>query len=312
MQSADLEKVKHYLLSLQDTICNGLEALDTQAFAEELWQKPEQAKGLQGSGRTRVLANGSVIEKGGVNFSHVKGNTLPASATANRPQLAGCRFQALGVSLVIHPRNPFVPTSHANVRLFVAESDKQKPIWWFGGGFDLTPYYPFKEDVIAWHETAKNLCEPFGKEVYANFKQACDEYFYLPHRDETRGVGGLFYDDLTSMNEDSKPNFEQCFKFMQAVGNGYLEAYLPIIQKRHTHSYNETHRKFQCYRRGRYAEFNLLYDRGTLFGLQSGGRIESILMSMPPVAHWDYNYQPKDNSEEAQLSQYLTAQDWLA
>lgn len=311
MQATDLDQVKQYLLSLQDKICEYLEALDTHRFVEEVWQKPEQSKGLQGSGRTRVLAGGSVIEKGGVNFSHVTGTSLPPSATANRPELASRQFQALGVSLVIHPRNPFVPTSHANVRLFVAQNEHEAPVWWFGGGFDLTPFYPFKEDVIHWHKTAKQLCEPFGENVYANFKQACDEYFYLPHRDETRGVGGLFYDDLNSFDEGDEADFQKCFEFMQAVGDGYLQAYLPIITQRHSHEYTDAHRNFQCYRRGRYAEFNLLYDRGTLFGLQSGGRTESILMSMPPVAHWAYNYEPEKNSEEAQLCDYLKAQDWL-
>ncbi len=311
MQPSDITQVKDYLLSLQNRICQALEALDTQPFIEENWHKPDSDKGLQGEGRTRVLT-GSVIEKGGVNFSHVYGKQLPPSATQKRPQLAGRRFQALGVSLVIHPRNPFAPTSHANVRLFVAEHEHQTPVWWFGGGFDLTPYYPFKEDVIHWHQTAKALCQPFGEAVYPTFKAACDEYFYLPHRQETRGVGGLFYDDLERLPNAKTASFEQCFAFMQAVGDGYIDAYLPILQKRHTLAYTEQQREFQCYRRGRYAEFNLLYDRGTTFGLQSGGRTESILMSMPPVAHWTYQYTPEAGSEEAKLTNYLTPQAWLA
>ncbi|MCF8006062.1 MAG: oxygen-dependent coproporphyrinogen oxidase [Methylovulum sp.] len=294
--------IKNYLLTLQDKICTALEAEEPDAcFIEELWERSEG-----GGGRTRVLSKGSVFEQGGVNFSAVKGLSLPPSATAKRPELANRQFNAMGVSLVIHPKNPYVPTSHANVRFLIAEKEGEPTIWWFGGGFDLTPYYPFKEDVIAWHTTAKAACDPFGAQVYKDYKKWCDEYFYLTHRQETRGVGGLFFDDLNEWD------FETCFAFMQSVGNAYIEAYLPIVQKRKDMVYGEREREFQLYRRGRYVEFNLIYDRGTLFGLQSGGRTESILMSMPPVAHWQYNWHPEPNSPEAALySLYLQPQDWL-
>jgi len=231
---------------------------------------------------------------------------LPASATAARPELANRNFQAMGVSLVIHPNNPFVPTSHANVRFFVAEKPGHEPIWWFGGGFDLTPYYPFKEDVIQWHKTAQEACRAFGEDVYPRFKQQCDDYFFLKHRNETRGVGGLFFDDLNEWG------FEKTFAFMQSVGDHYIPAYLPIVEKRKNTPYTEQHRDFQLYRRGRYVEFNLVYDRGTLFGLQSGGRTESILMSLPPLVKWQYNWQPQANSPEADLYEnYLKPRDWL-
>lgn len=299
--SQAIEQVKQFLLGLQDSICHTLELADGKGhFIEDQWQR-EQG----GGGRSRVLKNGSVIEQGGVNFSHVFGDQMPASATAHRPELAGRQFQALGVSLVIHPRNPYIPTSHANVRFFIAEKEGHEPIWWFGGGFDLTPFYPFKDDVLHWHSVSQKLCEPFGKDVYANYKKWCDEYFYLKHRNETRGVGGLFFDDLNEWG------FERCFEFMQAVGNGYLDAYIPIVEARKNTSYTERERDFQLYRRGRYVEFNLVYDRGTLFGLQTGGRTESILMSMPPLARWEYDYHPVEGSAEAKLYNWLKPQDWL-
>lgn len=301
-QTPDIERVKQFLLKLQDNICQTLELADGKGhFIEDNWQR-EQG----GGGRTRVMTNGNVIEQGGVNFSHVFGGELPASATAARPELAGCSFQAVGVSLVIHPHNPHVPTTHANVRFFIAEKEGQDPVWWFGGGFDLTPFYPVKEDVEHWHLVAKDLCAPFGEQVYAEHKKWCDEYFYLKHRDETRGVGGLFFDDL------NKWGFEQSFAYMQAVGNGFLDAYVPIIEKRKDTSYSDSERDFQLYRRGRYVEFNLVYDRGTLFGLQTGGRTESILMSMPPLARWQYCYQPTPGSKEDLLyKDYLRPRDWI-
>lgn len=312
-QSCDVAAVKAYFLDLQDRICAALEAEDGQAkFIEDDWQreKPEGPLELMGGGRTRVMADGAVIEKGGVNFSHVTGIQLPASATANRPELAGRSFQAMGVSLVIHPHNPYVPTSHANVRMFVAEKEGEEPVWWFGGGFDLTPFYPFEEDVIHWHQTGKDLCQPFGEDVFPKYKKWCDEYFYLKHRNENRGVGGLFFDDLNSW--DGELNFEKSFAFMQAVGDGYIHAYRPIVAKRKAIEYGQRERKFQCYRRGRYVEFNLVFDRGTIFGLQTGGRTESILMSLPPVVHWDYDWQPEPNSPEASLyTDFLPHKEWV-
>jgi coproporphyrinogen III oxidase len=295
-----LASVKAWLLSLQDRICAGLSAIDGGQFVEDNWQRE-----AGGGGRTRVMEGGAVIEKGGVNFSHVYGDAMPASATAHRPELAGRRFNAMGVSLVIHPRNPYVPTAHANVRFFIAEADGQEPIWWFGGGFDLTPYYPFDEDIVHWHQTAKDACDPFGDHVYADYKKWCDDYFYLKHRAETRGVGGLFFDDL------NVGGFEQCFALTRSVGEAFLPAYAPILASRKDTPYTERERDFQLYRRGRYVEFNLVFDRGTLFGLQTGGRTESILMSLPPLAAWRYDYQPEANSPEAQLSDYLRAKNWL-
>ncbi|GAC17111.1 oxygen-dependent coproporphyrinogen oxidase [Paraglaciecola arctica] len=299
----DIEKVKQYLLKLQDNICQTLELVDGKgSFVEDNWQRE-----LGGGGRTRVLTGGKLIEQGGVNFSHVYGGELPASATAARPELAGRSFQAVGVSLVIHPHNPFVPTTHANVRFFIAEKPGEEAVWWFGGGFDLTPFYPFHEDVVHWHTVANKLCEPFGDTVYPEYKKWCDDYFYLKHRDETRGVGGLFFDDL------NKQGFEKSFKFMQAVGNGFLDAYVPIVEKRKDITFGKKERDFQLYRRGRYVEFNLVYDRGTLFGLQTGGRTESILMSMPPLVRWEYSYQPEPESKEADLyTNYLHPRDWLS
>lgn len=299
----NIDAVKQYLLALQDDICNQLAEEDGGAtFTEENWDR-EQG----GGGRTRVMANGAVIEKGGVNFSHVFGDQLPASATANRPELAGRSFQAMGVSLVIHPHNPYVPTSHANVRFFVAEKEGEEPVWWFGGGFDLTPYYGNEDDVRFWHQTAKDACTPFGDGVYEKYKNWCDDYFHLKHRDEPRGVGGLFFDDL------NEGGFDESFSFMQSVGDHFVKAYRPIMAKRKDTAFGERERKFQCYRRGRYVEFNLVFDRGTIFGLQTGGRTESILMSLPPIVHWDYNWQPEAGSAEAKLyTDFLVKKDWLA
>ena len=299
----DLDAVRSYLLDLQTRICAELAEEDGAAdFIVEEWQREEG-----GGGRSRVLADGAVLEKAGVNFSHVMGATLPPSATAARPELAGRSFQALGVSLVIHPRNPHAPTSHANVRLFVAEKPGEAPVWWFGGGYDLTPYYGYEEDCVHWHRTAADACAPFGDEVYPRYKQWCDDYFYLKHRDEPRGVGGLFYDDLNDWD------FDTCFAFMRAVGDSYLPAYRPILARRKATPFGERERQFQLYRRGRYVEFNLVYDRGALFGLQSNGRTESILMSLPPLVRWEYDYRPEAGSDEARLTDYfLTGRDWLA
>ncbi|MCL1095539.1 oxygen-dependent coproporphyrinogen oxidase [Shewanella kaireitica] len=303
MSTPDSAVVKAFLLDLQTRICNGLQALDGAAeFVEDSWKREEG-----GGGQSRVLTNGAVFEQAGVNFSHVTGASMPASATAHRPELAGRSFEAMGVSLVIHPKNPHIPTTHANVRFFIAQKEDADPVWWFGGGFDLTPYYPYLEDVVSWHQSAKTLCEPFGDEAYPKYKKWCDEYFWLPHRNETRGVGGLFFDDL------NKQGFDKSFDFMQAVGNGFLTAYAPIVERRKDTEYGEHERQFQLYRRGRYVEFNLVYDRGTLFGLQTGGRTESILMSMPPLVRWEYAYTPETGSPEATLySDYLKPRDWLS
>ncbi len=298
----DKHAVRQFLMALQDQICEQLATVDgAGSFAEDSWIREEG-----GGGRSRVLTEGAVIEKGGVNFSHVMGAEMPASATAHRPELAGRRFEAMGVSLVIHPHNPYVPTSHFNVRFFIAEKEGADPVWWFGGGYDLTPYYGFDDDCVHWHRTAQAACEPFGGEVYSDYKRWCDEYFYLKHRDEPRGVGGLFFDDLNSWG------FERSFAFMQAVGNSYCDAYIPIVQRRKDVTFGERERQFQLYRRGRYVEFNLVYDRGTLFGLQTGGRTESILMSLPPLVRWEYDWQPESGSEEARLTEYfLRGRDWL-
>ena len=303
MNSPDIAQIKTYLLALQDKICVALTHADGRAtFTEESWTREEG-----GGGRSRVLVNGAVFEQAGVNFSHVSGAALPASATAHRPELAGHSFQALGVSLVIHPLSPYLPTSHANVRFFIAEKPGEDPVWWFGGGFDLTPYYGFEEDAIHWHQTAHQLCQPFGKEVYPRYKKWCDDYFYIKHRNEARGIGGLFYDDVNS------PDFDTCFRFTQAVGDGFLDAYMPIVARRKALSWGERERQFQLYRRGRYVEFNLVWDRGTLFGLQTGGRTESILMSLPPLVRWEYNYQPAEDSAEAALYRdFLPVKEWLA
>ncbi|MEI8601702.1 oxygen-dependent coproporphyrinogen oxidase [Shewanella sp. PP-Sp27a-2] len=302
MSVPDAAVVKAFLLDLQNRICAGLQALDDQArFAADSWTRAEG-----GGGTSRVLTQGAVFEQAGVNFSHVTGAAMPASATAHRPELAGRSFEAMGVSLVIHPNNPYIPTTHANVRFFIAQKEGADPVWWFGGGFDLTPYYPFEEDVREWHQTSKDICAPFGDEVYPKYKKWCDEYFFLPHRNETRGVGGLFFDDL------NQAGFEQSFSFMQAVGNGFLTAYAPIVERRKDTEFGERERQFQLYRRGRYVEFNLVYDRGTLFGLQTGGRTESILMSMPPLVRWQYAYTPEAGSPEADLyDNYLKPRDWV-
>ncbi|RTE86665.1 MULTISPECIES: oxygen-dependent coproporphyrinogen oxidase [Gammaproteobacteria] len=305
-EHAYLEQVKSFLLKLQDEICTGIESLDGKAeFQEDAWKRPGG-----GGGRTRVIAGGDVIEQGGVNFSHVYGEEMPVSATAHRPELAGRSFHACGVSLVLHPNNPFVPTTHANVRFFIAEKPGEDPVWWFGGGFDLTPFYPFEEDVVHWHEVARDAVAPFGENYYPDYKKWCDEYFYLKHREETRGVGGLFFDDLNT-NAEGELDFEHAFGLMRAVGENFLPAWLPVAQKRKNTEFEQRHRDFQLYRRGRYVEFNLVYDRGTLFGLQTGGRTESILMSMPPLARWEYAYHPEPGSEEAKLYEFLKPRDWL-
>ncbi len=299
----NIDDVKAYLLGLQKSICEALEAEDGETrFVADSWERPEG-----GGGTSRVMSNGKVFEQAGVNFSHVTGDKLPGSATAHRPELAGRSFEAMGVSLVIHPHNPYIPTSHANVRFFIASKAGEAPVWWFGGGFDLTPYYGFEDDAVHWHRTAREACAPFGDNVYADYKKWCDDYFYLKHRDEPRGVGGLFFDDL------NEGGFERSFALMQSVGNHYIDAYRPIVARRKETPYGERERDFQLYRRGRYVEFNLVYDRGTLFGLQSGGRTESILMSLPPLVKWRYNWKPKPGSAEAELYElFLKPRDWLA
>lgn len=298
----EVEAVKKYLLGLQESICTALAKEDGQAeFVADIWLRDEG-----GGGTSRVLVNGGVFEKAGVNFSHVMGTSMPASATAHRPELAGRSFQAMGVSLVIHPHNPHVPTSHANVRFFVAEKAGEEPVWWFGGGYDLTPYYLYEEDAVHWHQTAFDACKPFGEHVYQDYKKWCDEYFYLKHRNEARGIGGLFFDDLNALG------FEQSFALMQAIGNSYIKAYQPIVNKRKNTVFTEAQRDFQLHRRGRYVEFNLVYDRGTLFGLQTGGRTESILMSLPPIVKWDYQWAPEVGSIECQLYKVLEQpKNWL-
>lgn len=309
--SPDIQRVRDFLLDLQARICAALEQQErlgggTATFEIDDWTREEG-----GGGRSRVLQDGAVIEKGGVMFSHIDIKNLPASATARHPQIAGANAQALGVSLVIHPKNPYIPTSHANVRLFVASIEGQEPIWWFGGGFDLTPFYPQQEDCVAWHQNAHDLCQPFGADVYPQYKQWCDDYFYLKHRDEQRGIGGLFFDDLNATSF-AQGSFERCFAFMQAVGNGYINGIIPLFEKYREHPYGEREREFQLYRRGRYVEYNLVYDRGTLFGLQTGGRIESILVSLPNLVSWHYRPSFEAGSPEAQLTEYyLKPRDWL-
>ena len=296
-----LATIEQYLKGLQDRICVAVESLDGCAkFREDAWQRAEG-----GGGRTRVLAEGAVFEQAGIGFSRVSGSKLPASATAHRPQLVGRQWTAVGVSLVFHPRNPHVPTTHMNVRYFEAAAADGEPLWWFGGGFDLTPYYVHDEDVRAWHAAARDACSVLGPDAYPRYKRWCDEYFYLKHRDETRGVGGIFFDDL------SEGGFERCFAFMQATGDGFMRAYQPIVERRRNEPCSAEQREFQLYRRGRYIEFNLVYDRGTLFGLQSGGRTESILMSLPPRARFEYGYTPAPGSAEARLAEYLKPRDWL-
>jgi coproporphyrinogen III oxidase len=323
----NVSAVRDYLLKLQDSICRTLEEEDGGGrFHEDKWDRPEG-----GGGRSRVLSEGSVFEKAGVGFSHVRGNALPPSATAHRPELAGKPWEALGVSLVIHPRNPYVPTSHANVRFFCAstssnvggelrgegtpstsaienrKSEIENPTWWFGGGYDLTPFYGFMEDAAYWHQVARDTVEPFGPALYPRFKRWCDDYFLLKHRNEPRGIGGLFFDDFNELG------FDQSFALVRAVGDSYLTAYRPIVTRRKITPYGERQRRFQLYRRGRYVEFNLVWDRGTLFGLQSGGRTESILMSLPPLARWDYDWKPEPGSDEARLYDvFLKPRDWAS
>ncbi|MGE4570522.1 MAG: oxygen-dependent coproporphyrinogen oxidase [Gammaproteobacteria bacterium] len=298
-----IEQVKSYLLELQKSICLEVECLDgAESFVVDDWQKENGA----GYGKTNVLSDGKVFERAGVNFSYVEGSKMPGSATALRPELEGRNYRALGVSLVLHPQNPYAPTSHANVRFFIAEKASEEPIWWFGGGFDLTPYYGFDEDVVHWHSEARNACLPFGEDVYPKYKKWCDEYFYMKHREEPRGVGGLFFDDL------NEGGFDQSFAFMQSVGDAFSKAYFPIVERRKDVPFSERERNFQLHRRGRYVEFNLIYDRGTLFGLQSGGRTESILMSMPPEVRWSYRFEVEEGSEEERLyAHYLKPKEWV-
>lgn len=317
----NINQVRTFLLELQTRICTALEQQETEGggnahFIADNWLRDPAGTDKDGGGRSCVLSGGKVIEKAGVMFSHIHIDHLPASATARHPELAGRKAQALGVSLVVHPTNPHVPTSHANVRLFVAEKENEQPIWWFGGGFDLTPFYPVKDDCIHWHKTAHDLCQPFGNDVYPKFKTWCDDYFYLKHRDEQRGIGGIFYDDLNTKSMANMGvaiwNFDKCFAFMQAVGTGYLDGILPIFERRKNTPYTQAQRDFQLYRRGRYVEFNLVYDRGTIFGLQSNGRIESILVSMPPLASWEYRFEAKQGTPEFELTNhYLKPRDWI-
>ncbi|MEQ8207417.1 MAG: oxygen-dependent coproporphyrinogen oxidase [Woeseia sp.] len=298
----DQDAVKAYLQGLQQNICTALETADGSGrFQHDSWQREGG-----GGGESRVMTHGEVFEQAGVGFSHVYGDTMPPSATKSRPELAGRAFTAMGVSLVLHPGNPYVPTTHANFRFFTTVADDGPPVWWFGGGFDLTPYYPFHEDVLHWHRTARDACQPFGDDYYPRYKNWCDEYFFLKHRNETRGVGGLFFDDLNG------PGFERSFEFVRAIADQFLAAYLPIVAARKDTVFGEREREFQLYRRGRYVEFNLIYDRGTLFGLQSGGRTESILMSLPPRVRWEYDWSPASGSVEERLyADYLRPRDWL-
>jgi coproporphyrinogen III oxidase len=296
----DAPAVKRYLNGLHDRITAAVEAIDTVKFRRDPWDRPEG-----GGGESRVLTEGAVFERAGVSFSHVFGATMPASASNLRPETAGAPFEAMGLSLVFHPRNPYAPTTHCNVRFLVATPKTAPPVWWFGGGFDLTPYYPYEHDVLHWHRTAQAACRPFGPALYAKYKAWCDRYFFLPHRDETRGVGGLFFDDF------NEHGFEHSFGFMRSVGDHFLPAYLPIVERRREQPWTSRERDFQLYRRGRYVEFNLVYDRGTLFGLQSRGRTESILMSLPPLVRWDYDWQPVPGSPEARLHEFLRPRDYL-
>jgi coproporphyrinogen III oxidase len=300
--AADTAAVLRYLEDLQDRITGAVEALDTAGFRRDSWQRPEG-----GGGESRILTGGELFERAGVSFSHVYGKKLPQSASNLRPEIAGAAFEAMGMSLVFHPRNPYVPTTHCNVRFIMATPKGAQAVWWFGGGFDLTPYYPFDEDVLHWHRTARAACEPFGSSVYENYKNWCDRYFFLPHRNETRGVGGLFFDDL------NEGGFARCFGLLRSVGDHFIPAFMPIVERRRHQIWGDRERSFQLYRRGRYVEFNLLYDRGTLFGLQSRGRTESILMSMPPLARWDYDWRPDAGSAEARLyEEFLGPRDYLA
>ncbi|MRJ44326.1 oxygen-dependent coproporphyrinogen oxidase [Idiomarina loihiensis] len=303
MHNDYLKQVKSYLMSLQDAICQQLAQADgEQIFQEDSWDRPGG-----GGGRSRIIKNGAVFEQGGVGFSHVYGEKMPASATAHRPELEGRDFNACGVSLVMHPENPMVPTVHMNVRFFIAQKEGEEPVWWFGGGFDLTPFYPFDQDIIEWHQQAKNALDSVDDKLYPEYKAWCDDYFFLKHRDEARGVGGIFFDDLNDRS------FDECFSVIKAVGDAFTKAYLPIVERRKNLAYTQQQRDFQLYRRGRYVEFNLVWDRGTLFGLQTGGRTESILMSMPPLARWEYDWQAQPGSAEELLTEYyLKPRDWLS
>jgi coproporphyrinogen III oxidase len=297
----DTNRVKEFLLELQELIVERLEQVDGNLFRRDEWQRSQGGGGL-----TRLIEDGHVLERGGVNFSHVTGDKLPPSATAHRPELAGRHWEAMGVSLVMHPRNPYAPTTHMNVRFFVAEKDGEAPVWWFGGGMDLTPYYGFEDDAEHFHDVCRRALLPFGDNYYPRFKQWCDDYFFLKHRNEPRGIGGIFFDDLNDRD------FEHCFNLVESVGDHFLSAYVPILERRMNLPYTERERDFQAYRRGRYVEFNLVWDRGTLFGLQSGGRTESILMSMPPIVKWRYDWQPEPNTPEARLyTDFLKPRDWL-
>ena len=304
MTDLDITKVREYLLALQDRIVTTLQAEDGKAFVSDGWTRPAGGP-LEGDGLSRLVEEGNLLERGGCNFSHVKGKAMPPSATAHRPELAGAPFEALGVSLVFHPRNPYVPTVHMNVRMFAAKPEGREPVAWFGGGMDLTPYYGQEEDAAHFHRVCRDALAPFGDDKYARFKRWCDDYFFLKHRNEPRGIGGVFFDDFAELG------FERSFAMIRAVGDAFLEAYLPIVKRRRDAPYGERERDFQAYRRGRYVEFNLVFDRGTLFGLQSGGRTESILMSMPPLVRWEYGYAPEAGSDEARLLDYLRPRDWL-
>ena len=302
----DIAVIKDYFLGLQNRITTAISALDGKAFMVDEWQKPPESK-LRGSGRTCILENGNVLEKGGVGFSHVHGDQMPGAASQNRPEVAGRGFEAMGVSLVFHPHNPKAPTVHMNVRCFIAQAANQEPVWWFGGGFDLTPYYGYEEDCRHFHQTAKDALDPFGAHLHHRFKTWCDDYFYLKHREEPRGIGGIFFDDFNELG------FEKSFAMMRSVGDSFINAYLPILERRYQESYTPEEKDFQEYRRGRYVEYNLIFDRGTIFGLQSGGRSESILMSLPPIVKWRYNWHPEPNTPEAKLyDYYLQPRNWLA
>lgn len=301
LKPVDASAVKDYLIELQERITQAVEKIESVKFRRDAWQRPEG-----GGGESRVLSDGEVLERAGVSVSHVFGDKMPPSSSLSRPDIAGAPFEAMGVSLVFHPRNPHAPTTHCNVRFFVARPVDGPEVWWFGGGFDLTPYYPYDEDVLHWHRTAREACQPFGAERYERYKSWCDRYFFLPHRNETRGVGGLFFDDLND------GGFEQSFAFMRSIGDHFLPAFMPILERRRDLPYGERERQFQLYRRGRYVEFNLVYDRGTLFGLQSHGRTESILMSLPPLVCWQYDWHPVAGSPEARLYEdFLRPRDYL-
>jgi coproporphyrinogen III oxidase len=298
--------VKSYLLDLQARIVAALEQIDGKAFLTDQWERPHGAGPINGGGISRIIEEGNVLERGGVAFSHVSGLTLPPTAAANRPEIAGRAWEAMGVSLVLHPRNPYAPTSHMNVRFFTATAEGKEPVWWFGGGMDLTPYYGYEEDARHFHQTCRDALSPFGPDLHPRFKKWCDDYFYLKHRNEPRGIGGIFYDDFHELGLD------QSFGMMKSVGDHFIDAYLPLLQRRKDTPYGERERDFQAYRRGRYVEFNLVFDRGTLFGLQSGGRTESILMSMPPVVKWRYNWMPEPGTPEAKLySDFLVPREWV-